>query len=171
MKSMIAMLLAVFALAACESTPRGGEPSSVWSMRSVTTQVVTAKQTPAVDQEVAGHSAGQYFLRLRAFVKQNKPGFSGADGVVKMSVRNGNQVHFEQSCTLDDKGICEAQVPMSAIKPNSSLCVETPWPIAHQRLKPDYIKGNAMCADGIYDYFVLGRREGKFVVAAIKSAG
>lgn len=159
-------------LAACGQSSGGNQPNTATpTAGTARLSVVTAKQTPSVDQMARGLSAGQYFDRLRTEVRKGTPGFSGASGTMELAIRNGNTVHWRGSCTLDAQGGCDVDVAMANVKPNSSFCMKTPWPIAHQRLRPDFNDNqNWVCADGLHDYYVLGRRNGKFVAAAIQAA-
>lgn len=168
---MIIMLGVGMMLGACTQTTGGAPSTTRPALSEARLAVLTARQTPAVDQMVRGLSAGQYFLQLRKAVEARMSGFTGADGTMTLAIRNGDTIHWKGSCTLDALGVCEVPVAMGYVKPNSSLCVKTPWRIAHQRMKPDFNDNeNWMCADGLYDYYVLGRRTGRFVVTAIKEA-
>jgi len=142
--------------------------------------VLAVKQSPQVDRMVLGRNADQYFMDIYRAIDSGKSGFIGAGGKVTLTVRSKNEVHFEQVVTLGTKGIVKIVLPTKTRLPqDAALCVETLWPIAHQRLRPAFaVAGqHVACTSGasLYRYLVVDDRGDTpgdaFGVIAIKAGG
>jgi hypothetical protein len=178
---VLASCFLVAALAACGTMPQGQSPASGGrTVAATTTQTlkvgaVVLRQSPAVDREVAGRNADQYFVPVRQALDSGRAGFTGATGRVTLTLRAGDQVFWTQEVTLEN-GYARAEVPIGTRLPvDAALCVETPRRIAHQRVRPDFARDgqHIMCTSGssIYRFFLVDRRSGTYFVMAVEGVG
>lgn len=170
MKHLLSVLLVAIAMALTTTTVNAE------TIRHI--GVVAAKQTPEVDKEVLGRNADQYFFSIYKKLNDKKKGFEPAASPVKLQVRSQEgAILFEASVTLNDRGWAKMTFDASILTTTSLLCVQTPWPIAHQRLRPEFAAPDEhiMCEAGAYEYLIReggGKtaRSAKGVIA-IQSAG
>lgn len=161
---MIAALVALVATSACvpEGGPVGGPEVHVG--------VLLIEQDPVVDRIAAPANANQYFMTFWDMYQRHE--VRGAVATVEVFLQHGGEPVYSRTIAVD--GVAKFAVPLSAIKPDTGLCVRVPaeWIIIAQQKIAAHEGVN--CTPDIYPYFASGRgrtAEDAYGVIAIKPAG
>jgi len=134
---------------------------------------VIADQSERVQREVVGRA--NYIMPLYRGIQSGQ--MTGPNDEVRLFIQNGRTLVWEQRVRLQN-GIAKVSLPVGITFPLSSgLCVETPWPLAYQRVRPHWAQPgqHVMCTeDGALHRHIFTEQRGRtpgdaYGVAAVRA--
>jgi hypothetical protein len=160
----------IIAIAAMIGLPACVPEGNVIGGPEVHVGVLLIEQTPEVDRIAAPSNANQYFMTFWDMYQRHE--VTGAVATLEVFLQHNGESVYSRTIAVD--GVAKFAVPLSAIEPDTGLCVRIPseWIIiAHQKVAAHE---GVNCTPDIYPYFASGRgrtAEDAYGVIAIKPAG
>lgn len=174
-KILMSAMVALLASACGTMAQIGGSPAGTPTTATVFVGALVANQSPEVDREVIGRS--NYLMPLYRGIQSGR--MTGPSGEVRLFIQNGSTVLWEQQVRLEN-GIAKVALPAGTnLQLSAGLCVETSWPIAHQRVRPHWARPgqHVMCTeDGALFRYIFTEGRGRTVgdaygVVLVRSRG